>query len=46
MKAAANTLGIMPPPMKPWIARNTIIWSMFVAVAQSALATVKPAAEP
>ena len=42
--ATANTLGIMPPPMKPWTARNTIIWSIVVAVAHSALATVNPAA--
>ncbi len=42
--ATANTLGIMPPPIKPWMARYTIIWSMLVAVAHRALASVKPAA--
>ena len=28
MKAAANTVGIMPPPIKPCIARQTIICSI------------------
>ena len=44
-KAAANTVGIMPPPMKPWSARQTIISSIEVAVEQRMLISVKPAAE-
>ena len=31
VKAEANTVGIMPPPMKPCNARQKIIWSMVVA---------------
>ena len=45
MKAVANTVGIMPPPMKPCMARQTIISSIEVAVAHMRLAAVKPAAE-
>ena len=45
VKAAANTDGIMPPPIKPCSTRYTIIWSILVAVAASALAIVKPAAD-
>src|SRR5215207_4545453 len=45
VKAEAKTVGIMPPPMKPWSARYTIICSMVVAVAHMKLMNVKPAAE-
>ena len=31
VKAEANTVGIMPPPMKPCAARQTIISSIEVA---------------
>ena len=45
VKAAEKTVGIMPPPMKPWSARHRIISLMEPAVAQSMLNRVKPAAE-
>ena len=44
MKAAAKTVGIMAPPMKPCSARQTIISSIEVAVAQQTLVSVKPPA--
>jgi len=44
VKAAAKTPGIMPPPMKPWMARHRIISLIELDVAQRMLATVKPAA--
>ena len=45
VKAEANTVGIMPPPMKPCNARQTIISSIVVAVEHIKLMIVKPAAE-
>ena len=45
VKAEANTVGIMPPPMKPCSARQTIISSIEVAWAHMKLIAVKPAAE-
>ena len=44
--ALVNTIGIIDPPRKPCSARNAIIDWISVAVAQSRLAIVKPAAEP
>ena len=41
----ANEVGIMPPPNKPWIARNTTIEPRLQEPAQAALARVKPSAE-
>ncbi len=41
----ANTVGIMPAPRNPWIARHRIICSMVEAKPQKRLATVKPEAE-
>jgi hypothetical protein len=41
----ANTVGIMPPPMKPWIARQTIISGIVEESPHIRLATVKPPAE-
>ncbi len=43
VKAEANTVGIMPPPMKPCSARQTIISSIEVAVEHIRLISVKPA---
>ena len=40
----ANTVGIMAPPKKPCMARNTIIDSMFQAKAQARLARENPPA--
>ncbi len=31
-----NAIGISTPPVKPWIARSTIICSRFCAIAQAA----------
>ncbi len=45
VKADANTVGIMPPPMKPCRARQTIISSIDVEVAHMMLMSVKPPAE-
>ncbi len=45
MKAAANTVGIMPPPMKPWSARHTIMVLIDVLSPHMKLAKVKPAHE-
>ena len=45
VKAEANTVGIMPPPMKPCSARQTIISSIVVACAHMKLIRVKPPAE-
>src|SRR5579862_7183768 len=45
VKAAANTVGIMPPPMKPWMARQTIMLSIEDVVPHMKLAKVKPAQE-
>ena len=45
MKAAANTVGIMPPPMKPCRARQTIISPMDEEVAHIRLMAVNPPAE-
>ena len=42
MKAEAKTVGIMPPPMKPCSARQTIISSIDVDVAHMKLMSVKP----
>ncbi len=41
----ANTVGIMPPPMKPWTARQKIICSIEEESPHIMLAPVKPAAE-
>src|SRR3954453_18816681 len=41
----ANTVGIMPAPRKPWIARHTIICSIVEAKPHRKLAMVKPDAE-
>ena len=43
VKAAANTVGIMPPPMKPWIARHTIMVPIEEESPHMKLAKVKPA---
>src|SRR5260370_12709438 len=45
VKADANTVGIMPAPRKPWIARQTIICSTDEAKPQKKLAMVKPEAD-
>ena len=45
VKAEANTVGIMPPPMNPCAARQTIISLIEVEVAQARLISVKPPAE-
>ena len=45
MKAVAKTVGIMPPPIKPWIARHTIISPMLDDMPHIRLAKVKPPAE-
>ena len=45
VKAAAKTVGIMPPPMKPWSARQTIISPIDEEVAHIRLIRVKPPAE-
>ena len=45
VKAEANTVGIMPPPMKPCSARQTIISSIELAWAHMKLMSVKPPAE-
>ena len=45
VKAEANTVGIMPPPIKPCSARQMIISSIDVAVEHMKLISVKPAAE-
>ena len=45
MKEVAKTVGIIAPPMKPCMARKTIIIGRFVAVAQSSENSVKPAAD-
>ena len=37
----AKTVGIMPPPMKPWIARHTIISSILDDVPHIRLVSVK-----
>ena len=44
MKAVAKIVGIMPPPMKPSIARHTIISSILDDVPHIRLASVKPPA--
>src|SRR3982751_2976723 len=43
--AEANTVGIMPAPRKPWMARHRIICSIEEANPHRKLATVKPEAE-
>src|ERR1700730_12664976 len=45
VKADANTVGIMPAPRNPWIARQRIICSIDVANPHRKLAIVKPDAE-
>ena len=45
VKAEAKTVGIMPPPMKPCSARQTIISSIELAWAHMKLMSVKPPAE-
>ncbi len=45
VKADANTVGIMPAPRNPWIARQRIICSIDEANPQKKLAMVKPAAD-
>src|SRR5712664_2499514 len=45
VKADANTVGIMPAPKNPWIARQRIICSIDEANPQKKLAMVKPAAD-
>ena len=45
MKLAANVTGIIAPPMKPWMARNTIMDSMSPASAHSSELSAKPADE-
>ena len=45
MYAEANTVGIMPPPMKPWMARQTIISLIDVESPHIRLAAVNPPAE-
>ena len=45
VNAAANTVGIMPPPMKPCAARQTIISEIDEEVAHITLISVKPPAE-
>ena len=45
VKAEANTVGIMPPPMNPCSARHTIICSIVFACAHMKLMSVKPPAE-
>src|SRR5262245_8439337 len=45
MNEVANTVGIMAPPMKPWITRQTIISLIEVDSPHIRLAAVKPAAE-
>jgi hypothetical protein len=42
---AAEVVGIMPPPRKPWMIRNTIIDGRLQANAQARLASAKPSAE-
>src|SRR5262245_6195656 len=43
--AEAKTVGTMPPPMNPWIARHTIMPLIEEVVPHMMLASVKPAAE-
>src|SRR5712672_1059573 len=43
VKAEAKTVGIMPPPMKPWTARQTIMLSIEEVMPHMKLAKVKPA---
>src|SRR6266404_7634271 len=45
VKADANTVGIMPAPRNPWIARQRIICSIVEANPHRKLARVKPEAE-
>src|SRR5215471_3130322 len=45
VKAAAKTVGIIPPPMKPWTARQTIMPSIEEVTPHIMLAKVKPALE-
>ena len=45
VNAEANTVGIMPPPMKPCSARQMIISSIELAWAHMKLMSVKPPAE-
>ena len=45
VKLIAWVIGIIAPPMKPWMARSTISCSMLLASAQPRLASVKPAQE-
>ena len=45
VEAVANAVGIMPPPMKPWMARHTMISLIEVDSPHMTLAAVKPAAE-
>ena len=45
VKAEANTVGIMPPPMKPCSARHRIISWIEPAWAHMKLMSVKPPAE-
>ena len=44
-KAAENTEGIMPPPIKPCSARQMIIYSIELACAHMMLMSVKPKAD-
>ena len=44
-KAVVNTIGIIEPPRKPCMARNTIMLWMFQAAPHSRLLRVNPAAE-
>src|SRR5260370_17393281 len=43
VKAEAKTVGIMPPPMKPWTARQTIMSSIDELSPHIKLANVNPA---
>ena len=43
--AEAKTVGIMPPPMKPWTARHMIISLIVVDSPHIRLAAAKPAAD-
>src|SRR5262249_35687513 len=45
VKAEAKTVGIMPPPMKPWTARQTIISLIDALSPHIRLANVNPAAD-
>src|SRR5262249_11682425 len=43
VNAEAKTVGIMPPPMKPWTARQTIMSLIDEVTPHIRLANVKPA---